>query len=145
MAGDIAGSCRRSGRARQSAKPHVAYTAAAMGFYSRYLFPHVLEYAMRRDPIERQRPLALAGVRGEVLEIGFGTGLNLPHYPPGVVRVVALEPNVGVRRRARDRIEASPIAVELLGVRGDCDLPFDAGRFDSAVSTWTLCTIADVA
>lgn len=115
-----------------------------MGLYSRHLFPWVLDHAMRREPIERQRPIALAGARGEVLEIGFGTGLNLPHYPREVTRVVALEPNAKVSRRARERIEASPVEVELAALRGDRPLPFDAGRFDSAVSTWTLCTIPDV-
>jgi SAM-dependent methyltransferase len=115
-----------------------------MGLYSRYLFPHVLDHAMRRGPIERQRPLALAGVSGEVLEVGFGTGLNLPHYPPGVTRLVALEPDERVSRRARRRMEATPLTVELAALRGDGDLPFDAGRFDAAVSTWTLCTIPDV-
>jgi len=116
-----------------------------MGLYSRYLFPTILDHAMRREPIERQRPLALAGVQGEVLELGFGTGLNLPHYPSGVTGIVAIEPNAKVSRRARERIAASPIEVELAGLRGDSDLPFDAGRFSSAVSTWTLCTIPDVA
>lgn len=116
-----------------------------MGLYSRFIFPHVLDRAMRRAPIAAQRPLALAGARGEVLEVGFGTGLNLPHYPPGVTRVVALEPNERVSRRARERIKASGLDVQLAPLRGDRDLPFDAGRFDCAVSTWTLCTIPDVA
>lgn len=117
----------------------------SVGLYSRFIFPSVLDHAMRRRPVERQRPIALAGVRGEVLEIGFGTGLNLPHYPKGVTRLVALEPNARVSRRARARIEAAEFDVELAGLRGDRDLPFDAGRFDDAVSTWTLCTIPDVA
>lgn len=116
-----------------------------MGLYSRYVFPWVLDHAMRREPIERQRPVALAGARGEVLEIGFGTGLNLPHYPTGVTRVVAVEPNAKLGGRGRGRIEAAPIEVELAVQRGDRTLPFDAGRFDTAVSTWTLCTIPDVA
>jgi SAM-dependent methyltransferase len=116
-----------------------------VGLYSRFIFPSVLDHAMKRAPIAAQRPLALAGATGEVLELGFGTGLNLPHYPPGVRRVVAVEPNAKVSRRAHERIESSPIAVELAGLRCDRDLPFDAGRFDSAVSTWTMCTIPDVA
>ena len=116
-----------------------------VGVYSRFVFPWVLDRAMRRGPIAEQRPAALAGAGGEVLELGFGTGLNLPHYPPAVTRVVALEPNERVSRRARTRIEASSIPVELAGLRGDRELPFDAGRFDCAVSTWTMCTIPDVA
>jgi SAM-dependent methyltransferase len=116
-----------------------------VGLYSRFIFPCVLDHAMRRAPIAEQRPLALAGVFGEVLELGFGTGLNLPHYPPGVTRVVALEPNARVSRRGDGRVAAARFPVELAGLRGDRELPFDAGRFDNAVSTWTMCTIPDVA
>jgi SAM-dependent methyltransferase len=116
-----------------------------VGLYSRFIFPWVLDHAMRRPPIAAQRPLALAGARGEVLELGFGTGLNLPHYPPEVTRVVAVEPNARLGRRARANVESSPIEVELAGLRADRALPFDAGRFDAAVSTWTMCTIPDVA
>jgi SAM-dependent methyltransferase len=104
----------------------------------------VLDHAMRRPPLAAQRPLALAGARGEVLEIGFGSGLNLPHYPAPVTRVVAVEPNALVSDRARERIAAARVPVDVAALRADGELPFDAGRFDCAVSTWTMCTIPDV-
>lgn len=116
-----------------------------MGLYSRFIFPFVLDHAMKRAPIAAQRPAALADATGEVLELGFGTGLNLPHYPKGVTRVVAVEPNAKLSRRARERIRSTTIEVEVASLRGDRALPFDAGRFDCAVSTWTMCTIPDVA
>lgn len=116
-----------------------------MGLYSRFIFPFVLDHAMKRAPIAAQRPPALADASGEVLELGFGTGLNLPYYPTSVTRVVAVEPNAKLSRRARERIRSTAIEVEVASLRGDRALPFDAGRFDCAVSTWTMCTIPDVA
>jgi SAM-dependent methyltransferase len=116
-----------------------------MGLYGRFIFPWVLDHAMRRPPLAAQRAVVLADARGEVLEIGFGSGLNLPHYPPGVTRVVAVEPNPRVSDRARERIERAKMPVDVAGLRADGELPFDAGRFDTALSTWTMCTIPDVA
>jgi ubiquinone/menaquinone biosynthesis C-methylase UbiE len=123
-----------------------ACTIPRVGLYSRYVFPWVLDHVMQRAPIAEQRPAVLAQVEGnDVLEIGFGTGLNLPHYPAGVRRLVAVEPNESSLRRARKRIDASPLQVEAVGLVKGRDLPLDAGRFDCVVSTWTMCSIADVA
>src|SRR5688572_16735588 len=116
-----------------------------MGFYSRHIFPWLMDRAMSHGPLAEQRAGVLAGVRGEVLEIGFGTGLNLPHYPQGVRRVVAVEPNPGARRRAGKRVARSEVRVEFAELVGGRDLPFPAASFDTVVSTWTLCSIADVA
>lgn len=77
------------------------------------------------------------------MEIGFGTGLNLPHYPETVERIVTVDPNAGMNDRAMKRIEASPIPVELKVLSGE-SLPLDSGSFDFVVSTWTLCSIPDV-
>jgi SAM-dependent methyltransferase len=118
-----------------------------VGLYSRHVFPFVLERAMRRPSIAAQRAAALTEAHSEVLEIGFGSGLNLKHYPSGVKRVVGVEPHPKLRRRAADRAAADrpDLPLELVGMRADGTLPLDAGRFDCAVSTWTLCTIPDVA
>ena len=116
-----------------------------MGLYDRYILPWVLDHVMRREPLAAQRRQVLAQVEGEVLEIGFGSGLNLPFYPPNVRRLTAVEPNAGMSRRARERVTASGVEVQTLAVGADVSLPLPDDSFDSVVSTWTLCTIPDAA
>jgi len=108
-------------------------------FYERRVFPHVLDFSMRA--LEPLRAPTLAGARGEVLEIGFGTGLNLAHYPKGVAKVVTVDPMDALPERVRERIAAVPFPVEIHHLAADQRLPFDAGRFDCVTMTWTLCTI----
>ena len=115
-----------------------------MGLYRRYVFPRLMNRMMSTEIEARYRPLALQGARGAVLEIGFGTGLNLPHYPPGVTHITAVEPNPGMRTMAERQIAASRIPVEYRQQDGQRLSAPDAS-FDSAVSTWTLCSIPDVA
>ena len=115
-----------------------------MGPYSRYVFPFVVDRVMSRAPLAELRPQVLAEAGGDVLEIGFGTGLNLPHYPPHVKRLTVLEPNVGMHRRSMQRIEHSPIEVDVIGLRDGRDIGATDQRFDTVVSTWTMCTIRDV-
>ncbi|HEY4309873.1 MAG TPA: class I SAM-dependent methyltransferase [Pirellulales bacterium] len=115
-----------------------------MGLYDKYILPRVLEFGMSRPQVMRERPRALAEARGEVLEIGFGTGLNLASYPPAVERLVVADPVEMLAPRVAQRIAAAKIPVSI--ERADAAvLPFDAGRFDCVVSTWTLCTIPRVA
>src|SRR6266581_4005510 len=80
--------------------------AFPMGLYDRYILPWVLDHVMLSEPLAAQRRDVLAQVEGEVLEIGFGSGLNLPFYPPNVRRLTAVEPNAGMSRRARERVAA---------------------------------------
>ena len=95
--------------------------------------------------MDEMRPEALQDVAGEVLEIGFGTGLNLEHYPSTVKSVTGLDPMVTVGVKAVDeRIAKAPFVVERAALRADGELPFDEARFDSVVTTWTLCSIPDV-
>jgi ubiquinone/menaquinone biosynthesis C-methylase UbiE len=89
------------------------------------------------------RSRTLAEVGGDVLEIGFGTGLNLAHYPPGVRRITTIDPNPGMSRLARRRIAGSGIVVDQWTLGGE-DLPFAEETFDSVVSTWTMCSIPEV-
>ena len=84
----------------------------------------------------------LAHVDGEILEIGFGTGLNLEHYPEHVRHLTAVDPGAGMACIARRRIERSHIDVDLR-VQTAEELPFEDGCFDCVVSTWTLCSIRD--
>src|SRR4051794_5810853 len=106
-----------------------------MGLYARVIFPRVCDFLLGRPFLAKYRRGLLARAGGDVLEVGFGTGLNLPHYPGHVRRVTAVDPNVGMRRRARRRVEQSRVEVDLR-VAGGERLPFADGTFDCVVSTW---------
>ncbi len=99
---------------------------------------------MSRKEFMAARPAALATAQGEVLEIGFGTGLNLALYPAEVEQLTVIDPAQLLRKRVAKRIAAArmPVAVEFQNAE---QLPFDAGRFDCVVTTWTLCSIPDAA
>jgi len=112
-----------------------------MGLRAR-LRGQLLDWVMRQ--MNELRPEALCTAGGDVLEIGFGTGLNLDFYPKGVTSLVAVEPEPPQKLAAlEERLERAPFPVDLRPLRADGDLPFDAGRFDCVVSTWTLCSIPD--
>jgi ubiquinone/menaquinone biosynthesis C-methylase UbiE len=114
----------------------------AMGFYDNWVLPRILNTMMGMPYVTEERKKALAGVTGDVLEVGFGSGHNLPCYPPAVRRVVAVDPSTQSAKLARKRIAASRFAVEYLPLAGEkIDAP-DAS-FDSVVSTFTLCTIPE--
>jgi len=116
----------------------------AMGFYRDQILPRLTHLMMSTKETTRQRGQALAGVAGDVLELGIGSGLNLPHYPPGVRLVVGVEPSVTAARMAEERIQKAGFPVEI--VSGEAEtLAVEEGRFDAVVSTFTLCTIPDVA
>lgn len=114
-----------------------------MGLYSRVIFPRLCDWLLSGPPFELLRKQQLAEVRGEILEIGVGTGLNLPHYPPHVRRIAAVDPNRGMNKLLHRRIGQTGIEVDQHNTGGE-SLPFDAGRFDCVVSTLTLCSIAEV-
>lgn len=97
---------------------------------------------MRTPRFQEQRQQALAPVSGRVLEIGFGTGLNLPHYPSTVTWLTAIEPGHLLDQRVADRSANLAMPVEIFRYRAEA-LPWEDQRFDCAVSTWTLCTIRD--
>ncbi|HWJ81655.1 MAG TPA: class I SAM-dependent methyltransferase [Nocardioides sp.] len=115
-----------------------------MGLYGDRVLPRLINLACGAKSADPLRQRVCAGLSGEVVEIGFGSGLNVPFYPPEVRRVAAIEPADLGWRLARDRVAASPVPVERAGLDGQ-RLPFDDDTFDCAVSTWTLCTIPDVA
>ncbi len=88
----------------------------------------------------------IAEAEGEVLEVGFGTGLNLAYYGPAVKTLVGLDPlDVSDVASVQSRIESASFPIERRGLRADGGLPFDSGRFDTVVTTWTLCSIPEVA
>lgn len=113
-----------------------------MGFYSRHIFPRLMDWGMSRRQFRIMRTSLLTEVRGDVLEIGFGTGLNLPHYPPGLSSLAAVDPVAALRGRVARRIAAAPFPVSRHDAPAE-QLPFGDRRFDWVVSTWTLCSVAD--
>ncbi|WOD39169.1 class I SAM-dependent methyltransferase [Nodosilinea sp. E11] len=114
-----------------------------MGVYNERILPYLMDIAMADSILGDYRQTALAEVSGAVLEIGFGTGLNLPHYPDHVRQLVTVDPSPGVHRLAQKRIAASPIAVDHRMLGGEA-LPMGDRTFDSVVSTFTLCSIAQI-
>jgi ubiquinone/menaquinone biosynthesis C-methylase UbiE len=113
-----------------------------MGLYSAYIFPRLMDCVMSGSGFQRLRSEVLQSARGEVLEIGLGTGLNLPHYPTGVSRLRAVDPAPLLPDRVATRCAASSFPVEIAHLSAE-RLPYDDGVFDCVVSTWTLCTIPD--
>ena len=97
---------------------------------------------MDREGLNRLRREVLSEVKGEVLEIGFGTGANLAFYPPGVRKLTTADPNPGMRARAQKRIQASPRFVDTWMVTAET-LPMPDNTFDTVVSTMTLCSVSD--
>jgi SAM-dependent methyltransferase len=115
-----------------------------MGLYRDQFLPRFTDKVMDRPDLAPIRRRVCDGLTGEVLEIGFGSGLNVPFYPPEVSRVRAVDPATVGRKLASGRIAASKVAVEYLGMDGQ-ELPLESASVDHVVSTWTLCTIPDVA
>lgn len=114
-----------------------------MGFYDTHILPRLLNVAMNTKALREERQRCLAGVTGTVLEIGFGTGLNLPHYPATVTKVVGVDPSATSAKLAARRRDVSPFPVETVGLSAET-IPVADASFDAAVSTFTLCTIPDV-
>ena len=113
-----------------------------MGLYSRHIFPRLCDWAMSEPRMAALRHDLLADVEGDVLEIGFGTGLNLPHYPKHVQKLTTVDPNPGMGKLARRRVAEAGITVEQRTLSGE-ELPFEDRDFDCVVSTWTLCSIPE--
>ena len=113
-----------------------------MGWYGEHVLPYLLDAAMDTPELRTIRARVAAGLAGDVLEIGFGSGHNLPHLPPGVTRLLAVEPSGAAIDRARKRIAASPVTVEIVAPDAQ-RLPLPDASVDSALCTWSLCTIPD--
>jgi len=115
-----------------------------MGLYRDHILPRITNWGMGVSFIATERKKALADVSGRVLEIGFGSGHNLPYYPSRVQSVVAIDPSTVSAKLARKRILMAPFPVEYTPLEGEKIFAPDES-FDSVVSTFTLCTIPDVA
>jgi ubiquinone/menaquinone biosynthesis C-methylase UbiE len=113
-----------------------------VSLYADHIFPRLMDRVMRTPRFQEQRQEALSQVFGKVLEIGFGTGLNLPHYPNTVTWLTAIEPGHLLAKRVAERSVNLAMPLEIFRYRAEM-LPWEDQRFDCAVSTWTLCTIRD--
>ena len=112
-----------------------------MGVYAKYVLPRIIDIAMRNEETTRLRAAWVPHARGEVLEIGIGSGLNLPFYSSNVHRVYGVDPSVELQRMARKRAMAGPIEVEFLSQSAEEQLPFANASIDTVVITWALCSI----
>lgn len=113
-----------------------------MGFYERQILPRVIDLTCGNQTMAKVRRPTVEQLHGTVLELGFGSGTNVPLYPAAVERVLAVDPSEVGRKLAAKRLERSPVPVDLVGLDGQAiDLPDDSA--DTALSTWTLCTIPD--
>lgn len=114
-----------------------------MGFYTQRVVPRIIDKACGMKTVYPLRERVCAGLSGEVVEVGFGSGTNVAFYPAAVGRVTAIEPSDVAWRLAAKRVAASIVPIERAGLDGQ-SLPFDDATFDSALSTWTMCTIPDI-
>jgi len=115
-----------------------------MGLYGEQVLPRIINVACGLKGAQPLRRRVCEGLEGDVVEIGFGSGLNVPFYPEAVKRVAAVEPADVGWKLAEKRLRAASVPVERSGLDGQ-SLPFADNSYDAALSTWTLCTIPDVA
>ncbi len=113
-----------------------------MTFYSTTIFPWLMDWAMDREVLNRIRREVLSEATGNVLEIGFGTGVNLPFYPSAVTKLTTADPNPGMTALAQARIQASPLSVDPKVLSAEA-LALPDHAFDTVVSTLTLCSVPD--
>ena len=114
-----------------------------MNAYEKHVLPRIIDVACNMKVAREQRARVCEGLAGEVVEIGFGSGLNVPYYPGAVTRVAAVEPADTGWKLAQKRLADAPVPVERSGLDGQA-LPFADDSFDAALSTWTMCTIPDI-
>ncbi len=115
-----------------------------MSWYEDKVLPRLINLACGTKPVRKQREKIVPRARGDVLEVGFGSGLNLPHYDSSKVRHIwGLEPAAGMRAIAAKTVARSGLDVELIDLPGE-EIPLADNSVDTVLVTFTLCTIADV-
>jgi ubiquinone/menaquinone biosynthesis C-methylase UbiE len=115
-----------------------------MAIYNEQVLPRIINVACATKVTKPLRRRVCEGLHGQVVEVGFGSGLNVPFYPPAVTSVAAIEPADVGWKLARTRVAASSVPVQRHGLDGQ-SLPLADDSYDVALTTWTLCTIPDVA
>ncbi len=113
-----------------------------MSLYERWILPRLTHLSMRQKQLAAYRARALADARGRVLEIGIGSGINLPFYGHAVKRVLGIDPSPQLTRLAQRAAGKTTFPVEFL-IESAEEIPLEKGSIDTAVTTWTLCTIPD--
>lgn len=113
-----------------------------MGFYREHVLPRIVDRACGVKELDARRTRVAEGLQGDIVEVGFGSGLNLPHLPRAVERVRAVDPATVGRRLAAGRLAACPVPVEFVGLEAE-HLPLDDAVADGALCTFTLCTVHD--
>jgi len=114
-----------------------------VGFYRDRLLPRLQDKLMSNEQMREVRARVCAPLSGDVVEVGFGTGLNVPYYPAEVARVRAVEPSSMCRRISEPRRARSGVPIDDAGLTGE-SLDLGSESVDAALSTWTLCTIPDL-
>ncbi len=114
-----------------------------MGFYAKHILPHVIDLAMRKPAATRLRAEWIPRARGGVLEVGIGSGLNLPFYTDRVRRVYGLDPSAELQQMAQTRATGLPFQVEFMRQPAERPIPLLSGTIDTVVLTWTLCSVDD--
>jgi ubiquinone/menaquinone biosynthesis C-methylase UbiE len=114
-----------------------------MSLYQGHVLPHLLHFAMLQNYLVPFRKRVIGAEEGRVLEIGIGSGLNLPLYGAATELVIGLEPSSKLLRMTRPRASAAAVRITLLDASAEA-IPLDAASIDTVVTTWTLCTIPNV-
>ena len=114
-----------------------------MSWYEERMLPHMINFACSASPNQKQRQKIVPEAEGEILEIGFGSGLNVPYYDRSKVRKIwALEPSAGMRRKAQAAVDETDMDIEFIDLPGE-QIPLDDNSVDTILMTYTLCTITD--
>jgi len=114
-----------------------------MSFYDDKILPHIIHIACGTKPVLKQREKIVPQAEGRILEIGMGSGINIAYYDPDKVeKLWGLEPSVGMRQKAKARVDTAPFELEWLDLPGE-EIPLDNKSVDTIVLTYTLCTIPD--
>jgi ubiquinone/menaquinone biosynthesis C-methylase UbiE len=114
-----------------------------MSFYSNFIMPRCIDLVMSEPILGEYRRELLSEVSGNILEIGFGTGLNLPYYSNLVEKITAIDNNSGMKKLALSRIAKSEIDVDYCVLNGE-NIALESSSFDAIVTTWTLCSIQQI-
>lgn len=116
-----------------------------MGLYTKYVLPRLIDLAMRNRDTTRLRSESVPHAQGDVIEIGIGSGLNLPFYSSGVRRIYGVDPSAELQRFASKRASTVPFEVTFLRQSAEEPMPFEDSSIDTIVMTWSLCSIPNPA